>query len=387
MIQVIAPKITFLYPRTDVINLDERPVLVFWETTRACDLACRHCRASAIPRPLPGELSHAEGLDLIDQVADFGFPRPVLILTGGDVLKRDRLWELVAYARRRGIPLALSPSVTPRLTPEVLDRMAEAEIRMVSFSLDAADPAGHDGLRGVPGTWARTLDLAAQARRRGLKVQINTAVMDWNYRDLPAVFGLVREVGARAWEVFFHIPQGRGSGLSAPAPLQGEAVCRFLVEASRYGVAVRTVEAPFFRRVARQVQRDEWASPAQELAAVLLEDLYRRLGPPPGPPAVGTACTRDGRGIVFVNYRGEVHPSGFLPVSAGDVRSRPLARLYRESPLFQKLRSAEGFGGRCGACPYRHLCGGSRARAFAATGDPLAEDPACAYDPLQVARR
>lgn len=361
-------------------NLDDKPILVFWETTRACDLACRHCRASAIPQPLEGELDHQEGLALLDQIVAFGRPSPILVMTGGDVLKRQDLWALLEQARARRIPVALSPAVTPLLTDPVVDRLADSGLSAISLSLDGPDEATHDGLRGVPGTFRRTMECARRAVSAGLKVQINSTVMAENLRLFPAICERLVQAGVGVWEVFFLIATGRGTELSAPGPEECEAVCWMLHEASGYGLTVRTVEAPFFRRVVHQARTGNARDPGP-LARDLVADLHRRLGQPSTPPSSHTARTRDGKGIVFVDYQGRVSPSGFLPVVAGNVRQEPLAGIYRESPLFRSLRSAEAFGGRCGRCGYRDLCGGSRSRAYAASGDCLGEDPACVYQP------
>lgn len=360
-------------------DLNDKPILVFWEATRACDLACKHCRASAIARALPGELSHDEGLELIDQISGFGKPSPVLVMTGGDVLKRKRFWETLEYVRARGIPVAVSPSVTPLLDESVIDRLAATGVSAMSLSLDGADPDFHDGLRGVPGTFDRTLSYAQRAVEAGLKLQINTTVMAENLESLPQLFQLIHERGVQIWEVFFLIATGRGTELNAPTPEECEAVCCFLNEASGYGITIRTVEAPFFRRVVHQ-SKDGTAT-CSPLAQRLIDDLHRRLGPPTMRQRNRSAKTRDGNGIVFVNYKGDVSPSGFLPVVEGNVRETPLTEIYRDSPLFRSLRSAEAFGGRCGRCGYRDICGGSRSRAFAAWGDSLGEDPACVYQP------
>ena len=362
-------------------NLDEKPILVFWETTRACDLACRHCRASAIPQALEGELDHQEGLALMDQIAAFGSPSPILVLTGGDVLKRQDLWSLLGHARSRGIPVALSPAITPLLTDPVVDRLAASGLSAISLSLDGPDEETHDGIRGVPGTFQRTLECARRAVKAGLKVQINSTVMAGNLGSFPALCQQVLQAGVGVWEVFFLIATGRGLEVSAPGPEECEAVCWMLYEASKHDLTVRTVEAPFFRLVVHQIQVGSAASPSP-LALELLADLRQRLGSGKSTPRSHTARTRDGKGIVFVDYQGRVSPSGFLPVVAGNVRESPLSEIYRESPLFRKLRSAESFGGRCGRCGYRDLCGGSRSRAYAASGDCLGEDPACPYQPV-----
>ena len=360
-------------------NLDDKPILVFWETTRACDLLCKHCRASALHTPPPDELSHEEGIACLDQVVEFGTPYPMLILTGGDVLKRVGLWDTIAAAKQRGLAVAVSPSVTPNLTPEVLKALLDAGVAAISLSLDGADAAGHDELRGVPGTWAKTVELAGVAASLGLRVQINTTVMKWNLRQLPTVFSLIKGRGVDIWEVFFLIHEGRGELLEAASAEECEGVCQFLTESAGYGITVRTVEAPFFRRLVQQREAGPlpWTALGQELVA----DLHSQIGPPTQPPRSRSAQTRDGKGLVFISYRGDVAPSGFLPVVAGNVREERLAAIYRDNAMFRALRSADSFGGRCGRCEYRDICGGSRARAYTASGDFLAEDPACAYQP------
>lgn len=361
------------------VNFDQRPMLVFWEVTRACHLACTHCRANALAGALPGELDHAQGLDLIDQVAGFGRPYPILVLTGGDCLLRPDLWELVAASRARGIPTALSPSVTPQLTPETIARMVDSGINAVSISLDGCRPETHDGVRGIPGHFADTLPAIRALSEAGLTVQINTTVMASNRDELADVAQLIKDVGAHIWEVFFLVHVGRGVAAGAITPEEHEDVCHFLYDASQHGFIVRTVEAPFFRRVVawRQEGRPAPESPTYRRLAGRLSEL---MGEPAARVRAQTARTRDGKGIVFVAHDGEVTPAGFLPLPLGNVKETPLAQLYRDTPLLKDIRAAR-FSGRCGDCEYADLCGGSRARAYAAHGDPLAEDPACGYQP------
>ncbi len=360
-------------------DFDRRPMLVFWEVTRACELACRHCRASATPGALPGELSTVEGLDLIDQVAGFGRPSPILVLTGGDCLLRPDLFDLVAAATERGIPTALSPSVTPALTPQAVARIAASGVRAVSISLDGACAATHEGVRGIEGHFPRTLEAIRALVAAGLTVQVNTTVMHRNREELADVAALVAATGAHIWEVFFLVHVGRGSTADALSPAEHEDVCHFLFDAAHHGFVVRTVEAPFFRRVVAE-RRDGAVPPSSAYYGRLAGRLTELLGPPGARPSAHTAATRDGKGIVFVAHDGEVYPAGFLPLPLGSVRERPLAELYRDDPRLRDIRAAR-FGGRCGRCRYADLCGGSRARAYAATGDVLAEDPACAFQP------
>ena len=361
------------------IDLDQRPILVFWESTKACLLACRHCRAEAQSTPVPGELTHAEALGFVDSLAEFGSPAPILVITGGDALMRDDLAALVRHARAAGVPVALAPSVTPLLTDERLAELRELGVRVASISLDGACAATHEGVRGVDGHFAATLAALARMRRHGFVVQVNTVVMEENVEELPAVARIVRDSDASIWEVFFLVRVGRGAGMTELVPAEVEDVCHLLYDASRHGFIVRTVEGPMFRRVVRwrTEGRSCGVGPLYErLAAALAGE----LGPPTGPSKAQTKGTRDGRGIVFVSATGDVTPAGFLPVVLGNVKETGIAELYRDHPLLRDIRAAR-FHGRCGRCEYRDLCGGSRARAFAATGDPLGEDPACAYVP------
>lgn len=372
------------------VDLDRAPILVFWETTRACLLACRHCRAEAIDRPLPGQLSTEEGAALLRDLARFGQRPPVLVLTGGDPLMRADLFDLIGLARSLGIPVALAPSVSPVLAPVLATRLRELDVRSVSISLDGATAPTHEGIRQVPGHLLRTVVALDLLVREGFTVQVNTAVMRENAAELADIAVLLRTLGVSVWEVFFLVKVGRGASVEELSPPECEDVAHFLVDASRYGLTVRTVEAPFFRRVA--AWRRE-AEPHDPVARFSLGPLYRqlvarlreRLGEPDGPPRAQSAGTRDGKGIVFVAHDGHVYPAGFLPVSLGNVRERSIVDIYRHHPLLRAIREAR-FAGRCGVCEYRDLCGGSRARAYAASGDPLGEDPACPYVPAGLSR-
>ncbi len=360
----------------------ERPMLVFWETTRACLLACKHCRASATTQAPPGELTSAEGRELIDQVAGFGRPYPILVLTGGDCLLRPDLFELAGYASSLGIPVCLSPSVTPLLSDEMVGRIAASGVKAVSVSLDGAAAATHDGVRGIPGHFAATLAAIRALVKAGVTVQVNTTVMAGNVTELADVAALVAGAGAHMWEVFFLIEVGRGQAAGAISPAEHEDVCHFLFDASRYGFVVRTVEAPFCRRAVLS-RRGGCPPPDRPLYGQLTARLRQLLGEPARQPSAHTAATRDGKGIVFISSAGDVYPAGFLPVSLGNVRTQPLRDIYTGSPLLLDIRAAR-FAGRCGQCEYADLCGGSRSRAYAATGDPLGEDPACPYQPELV---
>jgi radical SAM protein len=372
---------TFARPRG--VDFAQRPMLVFWEVTRACLLACRHCRASATAEGLPGQLTAEEGRALVDQVAGFGRPYPILVLTGGDCLLRPDIFELVDYAVQLGVPVCLSPSVTPMLTPEAIARIAASGVKAVSLSLDGACAETHDGVRGIPGHFDETIPAIRALVDAGLHVQINTTVMAANVDELADIAAIVKETGTQMWEVFFLVHVGRGEATGAITPQQHEDVCHVLYDASHHGFVVRTVEAPFFRRIVAS-RRDGGEAPTSELYLRLRDRITELMGEGVPRPSAHTAATRDGKGIIFVAHDGEVYPAGFLPLGLGSVRERPLVDIYRDDPVLRRIRAAE-FTGRCGRCEFADLCGGSRARAFASSGDPLAEDPACVYEPAAVA--
>ena len=328
---------------------------------------------------MPGELNTEQALHFIDSLAAFEKPSPILVITGGDALMRPDLDELIVHAKSSGVSVALSPSVTPLLTDERLGELRSIGVKVASLSLDGASPATHEGLRGIPGHFAETLDAIDRLVAHGFVVQINTVVTSDNVEELPEVARILRDHGASIWEVFFLVNVGRGTSMLELGPDDNEDVCQFLYDASRYGFVVRTVEGPMFRRVVKW-RTDGVVGPTGSLYARLAAGLVERLGEPTAESKAHTKGTRDGRGIIFVSSTGDVFPAGFLPVVLGNVNDDDIVDLYRNDPLLQRIRAAE-FGGKCGRCDFRELCGGSRARAFAATGDALGEDPACSYVP------
>lgn len=371
---------------------EEKPLLIFWETTKACMLACKHCRASAILEPLPGELSHEEAVRLIDDIAGFGKPSPILVFTGGDPLMRKDIWSLVARAKERGIRVAMAPAVSPKLTNEAISKMVELGVDGVSISIDGSKPEIHDSIRGIPGVFNRSIEVIKKMMGFGLRVQVNTAVMRDNVEDLADMVKLLLDLGIRVWEVFYLIPVGRAQRELDLTPQEWEDVSHFLYEASKYGIVVRTTEGPMFRRVAimrrllelHGYDPDEVLKPGP-LYRRLVSRLRSLLGEPRGKPLASTTGTRDGKGIIFISHDGLVYPSGFMPYPVGSVRRESIVKIYRENPVLRKIRAAE-FRGRCGACEFRDICGGSRARAYVLRADPLGEDPACPYTPGEFAR-
>jgi len=364
----------------------ERPFIVIWEVTRACQLVCTHCRADAIRSRNPFELSTEQGYKLLDDLASFGTPRPLVVLTGGDPFERPDLPELVAHGASLGLSMALSPSVTPRLTREVLVELHDAGAKAVSLSLDGASAATHDAFRGVTGVFDDTMDAARMVRDVGYRLQINTTVTRDTVHELPGILKTVLELGTTLWSVFFLVPTGRGKLLNALTAEDEEEVLHWLHDVSDL-VAIKTTEAPHYRRIALQragVDNLDSAFPVGPLRAALREttaclltgdEPRRRMPRPP-------IDVNSGRGFAFVDHVGLVYPSGFLPISVGSVHDRPFPEIYREAQLLQELRSPDLFGGRCGHCEFRTVCGGSRSHAYAVTGDPLAEDPSCDYQPV-----
>lgn len=348
---------------------DRAPMIVYWELTLACQLVCRHCRAKAMRRALPGELTHAEALGVLDDILGFGDPLPHLILTGGDPLEREDLFDLMEAARDRGIGVSVSPSVTPRLTRGALRRMHDAGAGAISLSLDGSDPAHHDAIRRVPGTFDATMVALDDARDAGLGVQINTLVSASTADDLPAIHRLLVERGAGVvtrWTLFFLIHTGRGVMMEEVSPERGEEILRWATSLRATSpFPVSTTEALHHRRVIAQgMEARGW-----DRARIQESPAARSFG------------VRDGNGIVFIDHLGTVTPSGFLPLGIGSLKESSLVDLYRDAPLMRSLRDPSGFGGKCGRCEYHGWCGGGRARAWAATGDPLASDPLCPYVP------
>jgi radical SAM protein len=373
-------------------DLKQRPFMVIWETTQACDLACKHCRAESQKDHNPFALSFHEGKDLVDQVLAFGEPRPLFIMTGGDPFKREDIFDLASYASEKGLPVALSPSGTPLLNVENLQRLKDAGCKVISLSLDGSNSDIHDSFRGVPGSFDWTVNGWNIAQSLGLKIQVNTTVTRYNLMDLPDIFALVREIGVMTWSVFFLVPTGRGLTTDEITPQDYEAVMNFLYDASKY-IGIKTTEGHHYKRVVlqRAYLEANGLSVKQYLDLngtydALMEGLHR-VAPTP-PTHHNPDCIRRtplhvnaGDGFVFISLLGEVFPSGYLPVSAGNVRTTPLSEIYQLSPLFQSLRNKKSLKGRCGKCEFNPVCGGSRSRAYAMTGDALAEEPYCSYQP------
>ena len=350
-------------------DFSKNPMLVYWEMTQACGLACKHCRAEAMPTPHPLELTLAESKRLLAQVAAFGDPLPHLILTGGDPLSRKDLYPLIDEGYSLGLEVSITPSATPELTTAAIDKLKAHGIQSLGLSLDGSCAAKHDAIRAVPGTFDRTVAAARHAGRLGLPIQVNTLVAEETVGDLPAIYELLRtSFPVMRWSLFFLISVGRGKALNEVSPAEGERIMDWVLDLVPHApFAVKTTEAPSYRRLALHRMRAAGMHGAEmENTAV-----YKGFQ------------IRDGHGIVFVSNLGDVYPSGFLPLPCGNVRSGSLVDIYRDSPAFRALHNPAKFLGRCGVCEYKQICGGSRARAFAYTGNALESDPFCSYVPAK----
>lgn len=334
------------------------PFIVFYELTRACDLACRHCRASAMRKALPGQLDAASSRQLVEQLATFD-RKPIVVFTGGDPCKRHDLVELVGLANELGLKPSLAPAATPLLSDAKLAELRSAGLQRVAISLDGPDRESHEALRRVPGSFDDSLGAIARCRDAGLGLQINTTVTQHNLHRLPAMADAVEAAGAGMWAVFFLVPVGRGLREQRIAPEQYEQVFAFLHEQSGHRpFAIKTTEAPFYRRFVLQ-----------------------RKGDPQRGPARAPLGINDGKGVMFIAHNGGVQPSGFFDLRCGTFPRDSVVEVYRKHPTFLALRDPDRLAGKCGACEFRNVCGGSRARAFALTGDPVAQEPDCAYRP------
>jgi AdoMet-dependent heme synthase len=358
-------------PQINTTNFNERPFIAIWEVTQACDLACVHCRASAQPNRNPLELSTDEGKHLIDQIA--ALEVPVFVLTGGDPIKRPDLFELISHARAVGVRVSLTPSATPLLTKEIIVRLKEAGLARLAVSMDGASAETHDAFRGMSGSFARTLDSVRWANEIGLPVQINTTFSRRNINETDSIVALMEKLKITLWSVLFLVPTGRGKLNDLLSAEEFESVFAKLYSLSKTAsFDIKTTEAQHFRRFLLQQRVAERKSGVE--AASTRERAADAIGRAP-------RGLNDGKGVVFISHKGEVFPCGFLPLSAGSIRDQELAAIYCDSPLFRDLRDTSKLEGKCGSCEFKEICGGSRARAYALTGNPHAEEPCCSYVP------
>jgi radical SAM protein len=371
-------------PALGGLNFDETPFLAIWEVTQSCDLACKHCRAAAQPIAHPDELSTVEGKALIDQIAAMHIP--IFVFTGGDPLKRKDVYELIRYAADKGVSVALTPSATPLLTREAIFKLKEAGLVRLGISLDGSTAAINDTFRGLDGAYARTIQAIEWANEAGIPIQVHTTISRHNAHDLDSLCALFEKLKIVMWNVFFLVPVGRGQLADLLSGEEFEQVFGKIYELSqRVSFQIKTTEAMHYRRYLLQHNLEErkmghghghpgQAATAYEPGAPTADAQSRTMG-------WATRRVNDGKGFLFVSHLGNVYPSGFLPIHAGNVKETPLQEIYRDSPIFKSLRDTSKLQGKCGVCEYKEICGGSRARAYALTGNPLAAEQCCIYQP------
>jgi radical SAM protein len=360
-------------------DFNKDPFIVIWELTRACQLKCLHCRADAQYRRDPRELSLKEGKNLIDQIYEMN--NPMLVFTGGDPLMREDVFDIAKYAVEKGVRVSMTPSATPNVTKEAIEKAKKVGLARWAFSIDGPTAEIHDHFRGTPGSFDLTMEKIQYLHEVGLPIQINTVISRYNIEYLDEMAKMVESLGCVLWSVFFLVPTGRGQESDMISPVQHEKVFRWLYDLSkRVSFDIKTTEAMHYRRVVIQQKMREAKETTDEieyLSALTEKGLTGSIdGLGRAPKGVN-----DGNGFVFISHIGDVYPSGLLPVKAGNIRETPLAEIYRESPIFQSLRNPDLFKGKCGVCEFRYVCGGSRSRAYAMTGDYLESEPFCVYIP------
>ena len=356
-------------------DFSRSPFIVIWEATRACALACVHCRADSIPRRNPQELTTEEGFRLIDQVKALSQPPPLFVFTGGDPMRRPDLTQLVRHAANAGLIVALTPSGTAAATRTKLSELKDAGLSRIAVSLDGPNAETHDAFRRVRGSYDWTMRIIEAATDLGLALQINTTISKLTLPQLKSMAARVSEFPLSLWAVFFLVQTGRGASLDQITAEDCERVLNYLYDLSlTTPFGIKTTEAPHFHRVIRQREQDAAARGTTGVAGIGRRGLR-------SPRSV-----TDGNGFLFVDHLGNICPSGFLPLVRGNVRTDNLGTIYREDDLFVKLRDTSALAGKCGRCEFRDICGGSRARAFTETGAMMASDPLCAYEPGAPAR-
>jgi radical SAM protein len=374
------------------------PVSVMWESTIACGLRCKHCKASAKTRPDPDELTTEEGFDLINQIASYGAPFPILRITGGNALMRGDIFDLIKYGKEKGLTVTIAPSTTPLLNRENIERLKDSGCDTVAVSIDGPDAGTHDRFRGVPGTFDRLVEAASIMREIGLPFRLLTTVSKFNVEHLPEIMDLSKDLGAAGWYLYMLIPTGRARQEYEITPEEFEDVFHFVYDLMMQ--APMTINAiagsePYrrvavTRRLVEMGRLDPSVLKKGPLYARLKEKLDRIVGDKaPAEPAKSTYKPKDkkrfGKGI-FISNNGDVFPSSFLPIRLGNVREDALSDVYSGATILEEMHDASRLKGRCGSCEFNHICRGSRSRAYAVTGDYLAEDPYCAYQPGTVAR-
>ncbi|WP_058308379.1 TIGR04053 family radical SAM/SPASM domain-containing protein [Gracilibacillus massiliensis] len=364
----------FFQPR----DYHKDPFIVIWEVTRACALKCLHCRADAQYKRDPRELNIKEAKTLIDQIQSMN--NPLLVFTGGDPLERDDLLEIVQYAIKKGVRVSMTPSATPNVTKSVMKKAKEIGLSRWAFSIDGPNQEIHDFFRGTKGSFDRTMEAIQYLHELNMPLQINTVISNYNIDYLEEMKKLMEKLQVVLWSVFFLVPVGRGQDKDMISPAEHEKVFRWLYTTSKsVNFDIKTTAAQHYRRVVLQQKAREQKIDKDDMAFqnVLMEGATGTVdGLGRAPKGVN-----DGNGFIFISHIGDVYPSGLLPIKVGNVKEQALPKIYRESPILKKLRDPDQYKGKCGVCEFRHICGGSRSRAYAATGDYLESEPYCVYIP------
>jgi radical SAM protein len=370
-------------PRISDYDFAKSPFVVIWETTRACDLACKHCRAEAVPYRRPDELTTDEAKAMIDRIAD-EFGRVVFVLSGGDCLKRPDTYELIEYGFKRGLRMGATPATTPLATRENLQKLKHAGISRVAVSLDGSCPEIHDEFRRVAGSFDWGMKILDTCREMGISTQVNTVIGRHNLHDFDNLAALMERLGIAFWEVFFLVPTGRAKPGDVASADEFETIFNKMYDLSKTApFDIKATAAPQYSRVIMQRQvAERRAGDRDEAPDVLTGGVMFSLS-----DGIGRArSVNDGDGFMFISHTGDIYPSGFLPVYAGNVRRDDIVDVYRDSPLFKQLRDRSLLKGKCGVCEYAKVCGGSRARAYGMTGDWLEAEPFCSHIPAKYQR-
>lgn len=361
------------------------PFIVIWELTRACQLKCLHCRAEAQYNRDPRELTFDEGKDLIDQIYEMN--NPMLVFTGGDPLMRKDVFDIAEYAVKKGVRVSMTPSATPNVTKEAIEKAKEIGLSRWAFSIDGPNAEIHDHFRGTPGSFDLTLERIKYLHELEIPVQINTVISRYNIEYLDEMAKLIGDLDCVLWSVFFLVPTGRGQISDMISPVEHEKVFVWLYELSkRVKFDIKTTAAQHYRRVVIQQKMKEAKGQKGEIQYL---DALTQQGLTGSIDGLGRAPkgVNDGNGFVFISHIGDVYPSGLLPVKAGNIREQSLAEIYRESPIFKALRNPDQFKGKCGVCEFKYVCGGSRSRAYAMSGDYLESEPFCLYIPKALRKK
>jgi heme b synthase len=357
---------------TPGIQSKHTPRVIAWEITRTCHLSCKHCRASATHGPYENELSTQECCEVLDDIATLA--RPIVILTGGEPMLREDVYDIAKYGTSLGFRMVMAPCGL-LIDEETAGKIKESGIQRISISLDGAREETHDSFRGVPGAFKGALRGLKFAREAGVEFQINTTVTKHNVAEVPQLLDLAIELGAAAFDVFLLVPTGRGKELvdSEISPEQYEEMLNWVyVRSQDSPIPLKLTCAPHYQRVLRQREKGKKESAGRPA--------HGTGRPAHGSGRMAKGCM-GGQSFAFISHTGRVQICGFLETECGDIRSQPFSHIWNNSGVFMEMRDLDSYHGRCGYCEFRMVCGGCRARAYGITGDYLDEEPYCVYEP------